>query len=268
MNFEDILSRLEKVQRRWGYYVARCPAHEDRVNSLSLKEGKYIKCHAGCTYREIMDALREGEGALSSSSPRPRWKDGEVHEPDQSPGPNSLSRSARPADPNNFPMVYDYVDENGVLLFKVCRTWDKRFFQCHPSFDSPTGFFWGLGDVRRVPYRLPRLRRAVEAAQTVYVVEGEKDVHAVEKAGGVATCCPMGAGKWREEFNEIFDGAYVIVVPDMDKSGKAHADDVVNQLLMWAEEIHLCAPQSGKDVHDHLKAGYELEDLVEMEIAI
>lgn len=262
VNFEEILSRLDNVQRRWGYYSARCPAHEDRRNSLSLKEGKYIQCHAGCTYEEIMEALSEGSEASGFH------RNAASKEPDTGSVALPSESGPRPADPNDFPMVYDYVDENGVLEFKVCRTWDKRFFQCHPDYDSPTGFYWGLGGARRVLYRLPRLRGAVRAAQTVYVVEGEKDVHAVEKAGGVATCCPMGAGKWREEFNSEFDGAYVVVVPDMDKAGKEHADDVVNHLLMWAEDVRLRAPVSGKDVHDHLKAGHTLEDLVEIEIAV
>ena len=45
-----------------------------------------------------------------------------------------------------------------------------------------------------------RLIAAVQDSRTVYIVEGEKDVQAVERAGGVATCNPGGAGKWRAEY--------------------------------------------------------------------
>ena len=43
---------------------------------------------------------------------------------------------------------------------------------------------------------------AVEAGQTIWIAEGEKDVHALEAAGVVATCSPGGAGKWRDEYAE------------------------------------------------------------------
>ena len=47
--------------------------------------------------------------------------------------------------------------------------------------------------MRRVLYRLPQVIAAKTAAETIYVVEGEKDVHAIERVDGVATCNPGGA---------------------------------------------------------------------------
>ena len=42
--------------------MARCPAHEDRVPSLSIREGSngrvLVKCHAGCRQDDVIDALR------------------------------------------------------------------------------------------------------------------------------------------------------------------------------------------------------------------
>ena len=40
--------------------VASCPAHEDQTPSLSLEKKKDIillKCHAGCSFKEIIEAL-------------------------------------------------------------------------------------------------------------------------------------------------------------------------------------------------------------------
>ena len=54
---------------RWhgSYGTARCPAHEDRSPSLSLKDGYtgrlLVRCHAGCDWRDVSDALR-GMGHL------------------------------------------------------------------------------------------------------------------------------------------------------------------------------------------------------------
>lgn len=50
-------------------------------------------------------------------------------------------------------------------------------------------------------FHLPQVLAAVRAGQTIYIVEGEKDVLAVEQAGGVATTNPMGAGMWRGEYS-------------------------------------------------------------------
>lgn len=53
MTLSDILSRLEGVQGRNGQYSAKCPAHDDRRNSLSVSAGEdgkiLLHCHAGCS---------------------------------------------------------------------------------------------------------------------------------------------------------------------------------------------------------------------------
>ena len=44
---------------RW---MARCPAHEDRTPSLSIREGitgPLVHCHAGCGQGDVIDALRQ-----------------------------------------------------------------------------------------------------------------------------------------------------------------------------------------------------------------
>ena len=57
---------------------------------------------------------------------------------------------------------------------------------------------------------------AAAKGETVYIVEGEKDVHAVEAAGARATCNPGGAGKWQDGYAESLRGAHVKVVADRD----------------------------------------------------
>jgi hypothetical protein len=57
-----LLSRLEGiVNRGHGQYLARCPAHEDKSPSLSVKETDdgtiLIKCFAGCSPVEIVAAV-------------------------------------------------------------------------------------------------------------------------------------------------------------------------------------------------------------------
>jgi len=57
-----LLARLESVRRTGpGRWIARCPAHQDRRPSLSIREGEdgriLIHCFAGCGAIEILEAL-------------------------------------------------------------------------------------------------------------------------------------------------------------------------------------------------------------------
>ena len=61
MSAETLLSRLAGKRRSGdGRWLARCPAHEDRSPSLSIRETGdrvLLFCHAGCTAPEIVAAV-------------------------------------------------------------------------------------------------------------------------------------------------------------------------------------------------------------------
>jgi DNA primase len=111
-----------------------------------------------------------------------------------------------------------------------------------------------------VPYRLPKLIEAVNAGQIVYIVEGEKDVHAIELAGAVATCNPGGAGNWRDDYDGWFVGARVVIVADKDDPGRKHAAGVAGRLRKVARSVTVVEAVKGKDAADHLAAGFGLDD--------
>ena len=156
--------------------------------------------------------------------------------------------------------VYSYTDEDDRPLFEVCRFDGKDFRQRKPSGE------WGIKGVRRVLYRLPRVVEAASRGGTVYVAEGEKDVHAIERVGAVATCNPMGAGKWRDEYAEALRGAHVVVIADRDEAGYAHARDVLKSVSSFAASVEVYKPKSGKDASDHFAAGHSL-DFVEVNLS-
>jgi len=58
---ERVLGRLENVAEVSGGWTARCPTHDDNMNSLSIGEGKdgraLLFCHAGCSLNEVVTAL-------------------------------------------------------------------------------------------------------------------------------------------------------------------------------------------------------------------
>src|SRR4051794_5830179 len=58
---DQFLERLERVKRSGEGWVARCPAHEDRVASLSVAVGDegrvLVQCFAGCAAEAIVGAV-------------------------------------------------------------------------------------------------------------------------------------------------------------------------------------------------------------------
>lgn len=249
----DILNALTdhecSPKRSNGGYSARCPAHNDSNPSLSVNEGDkggvVITCFAGCELDQILasldltrEAVRPPLIDLSSSD---RW----------TPGGPALD-------------VYPYTDERGELLFQVVRCADKRFYQRRPDSQAKSGWVWKLGDIRRPLFRLPRVLKAVEAGETIFVAEGERDVIALERAGVTATCNPGGAGKgkWLPEHTKTLSEADVVIIADRDDAGRRHARAVDEALQGVARSVLRAEAIEGKDAYDHLSAGKTIDEFV------
>ncbi len=240
---DKILQRLEGVKTTPSGWTARCPAHDDRKPSLSIKKGDdgrvLVHCHAGCTPDSVVARLGLTLADLQPEQ-RGEW--------------TPYGRAAA---------TYDYVDERGVLLFQVCRTETKQFPCRRPDPGAKSGWKWSLTGARRVLYRLPRVLDAVREGEAVFIVEGERDVHAIEQAGGVATCNPGGAGQWRDEYSEMLRGAArVVVVADKDKAGRDHVQGIRASLNGKVDELLCVEARTGKDAADHLAAGHGLDEFV------
>jgi 5S rRNA maturation endonuclease (ribonuclease M5) len=162
---------------------------------------------------------------------------------------------------------YDYVNPAGVLLYQVVRFEPKDFRQRKP--DGRGGWVWGMSGVERVLYRLPNVLQAVAAGSPVFVVEGEKDVAALELLGMVATCNVGGAGKWLDSYTATLAGAVVILIADKDAPGCAHVDKVARALHGKAREVYTMElpDRDGhkvKDAADWVAAGGSADELSDL----
>jgi hypothetical protein len=241
---ELVLGKLEAVVKRGGYWMAKCPAHPDGTASLKVMRGTkqpvILDCKAGCQTKEVLAALKLTMADVSA----PKEQRGEW-----TPAGDALA-------------VYDYTDETSKLLSQVLRTADKKFSQRSPDARRKSGWAWTTEGVRRVLYRLPKVIAAAAAGEIIYVAEGEKDVHALEAAGVVATCNPGGTGAgWRPEFSEVLRGAIVVIIADKDEPGIKHARAVAASLAGVAKATEILQAAEGKDAADHLCAGHGLGDL-------
>lgn len=166
---------------------------------------------------------------------------------------------------------YQYQDDDGKVLFAKIRYQPKGFSVVHPN---GAGWVSGIGDQRRVLYRLPEVKRAIAEGRPVYVVEGEKDVDRLKREGVTATCNFDGAAlpgvrpKWRSEYSDQLAGADIIIIADRDQPGYAHANAARDSLYGKARTVRMmqsAVDKPGSDVSDHLDAGHKLDDLLSMD---
>lgn len=232
MSLHEVLARLDGVRGSGSQWTAKCPAHADHHNSLSISLGDngkiLLHCHAGCEYERIAAEL----GIIADGS-----------------------------DLRRIVATYSYRDERGTLLFEAVRYEPKGFAVRQP--DGNGGYINSIKGVRRVLYNLPEIL-AAQPDRPVLVVEGEKDADRLTALGLIATTCVSGAGKWRDEYSEQVRGHNVVLIPDNDDAGHIHCDKVALSLTGIAASVKIVElpglPPKG-DVSDYLDAGNTLEDL-------
>jgi AAA domain len=115
-------------------------------------------------------------------------------------------------------------------------------------------------------YRLSAVEKAISEGVVVALVEGEKDVHALESLGVVATTNPMGATNWHKVDPSPLHGGRIVVIPDADEAGRTWAHAVRASLAGRSESLTFLAPKVGKDPADHIAAGHRLDEFVPLEL--
>ena len=241
MQLQDFLQGLKGVKHKGGgQYQAQCPAHNDNDPSLSVREkdGKILLyCHVGCTADSILGVMGlEMKDLFAEERPMPDYQEN-----------NDKPKSEIVA-------VYDYKDLDGNIVHTTIRYNPKKFLQRRPDPASPGKYIWKkvFEGITPILYNL----QAVHKAQTVFIVEGEKDCDNLAKCGFVATTSPMGAGKWRDSFSETLKGKMVYIIADFDPAGEKHAKTVAQSIFGKAEAVYMVTLpllHEGADVSDFLE---------------
>ena len=234
----NILTQLQEVKGSGEQYTAKCPAHDDQKASLSVafkNDRILLKCFAGCDIYTIVKALGL------------EMKDLFADKRDYQAQTKKVAET-----------VYDYTDEKGELVYRK-----KRFDQPDGSkffaFYKPNGTK-GLANIPRVPYRLHKLAEA----ETIYFVEGEKCVHAIEQAGYTATTLDGGAqSPWRKHYAPYFEGKQVIILPDFDATGMQYAVKIKRELPHAAIKELPGLPNKG-DIYDWLEQGHTMAEIAKL----
>jgi 5S rRNA maturation endonuclease (ribonuclease M5) len=193
--------------------MARCPAHEDKQNSLAVSTGKdgriLLMCHAGCNLEQIVAALGLTVRDLYPEKKAPVGREAE----------------------------YIYHDANGDPLLKKVKM---------RKADGSKFFFWqhmdgGQWKDKRGGIDPPLYNvQALTGETAAFIVEGEKDVDTMKALGFPAVSLPDGAGgKWQDRYAAPFRGLDVYIIPDNDEPGRKYADMVAGHLQGVAKAVHV-----------------------------
>lgn len=225
MQLSDLLARFENVKSAGrDEWSARCPAHDDRVNSLSIscgEEGKLLlHCHAGCDTQSVLSAA-----GLSFADLYP--EEGKTEQ-----GNGSSVREAE--------YVYYNQDDEPVLKKVRLRVADgsKSFF-----WQRLENGIWlkGRGGIASPLYGT---RSLVENEELLFVAEGEKDCDNVTALTGLpCVSLPDGAKKegmsWQEGYDACFRGRSVYILQDNDEVGRAFALQEARRIKALARELYV-----------------------------
>ena len=231
-----------------NWMLTRCPLHEDAHPSFgyNTQTGQW-NCFSGCGKGDVFQFLERTSGQSFKEVLLGLGQELGLPPPSAEAGGEAV-------------VAYDYRDETGTLLFQVLRGLDKQFWQRRP--ESRGGWVKNVKGVRQVPYRLPEL--LARRDEMVFVVEGEKDADTLHGAGLLATTNSGGAGRWKPSHSESLRGRNVIIIPDNDAPGRAHALQVARSLDGLAASIKIAVlpglPDKG-DVTDWLAAGHGVQEL-------
>lgn len=235
MTITDFLQRLKGVKKCSEGYIARCPAHEDKHQSLSIgeKDGNIlIHCHAGCSANAIVGALGLELKDLFPDNRPPAGKQNRRDVRQDKPKRTEDKQPKPWRQRGTIVSSYEYRNDSGELLAVKDRYENKFMSWRHP--DGSGGWLDGSGG-REIP-----LYKHECIGNPVYLVEGEKDVDTLRAAGLYAVCNPNGAGEsWKDRYTDQLKGFDVRVIPDNDDIGRKHADKVCNALIGAAASVKL-----------------------------
>ena len=221
--------------------TALCPFHEDHTPSLSvnIKTGLYY-CHA-CGASGDVFSFVQSRYRLDFSSAVQRLA--EIAGLPSLPSVDKKALPECPVDWDNPTHIFPYYNEDGRHAFDILR-WEKagyrKAIRHSRGLDRNGQRIRVKGDVQECPYNLfskEKNRPHVINSNFIVIVEGENKAEALIAQGICASCNPGGAGKWRPEYSKYFENKEIVILPDNDSRGRAHAQQVATFLSPVAKLI-------------------------------
>lgn len=206
-DIQEVLQYFAGVKRcSDSQYMARCPCHDDRKQSLSIgrgEKGVVLKCQAGCDTRDILERV--------GLNPRDLFYE-----------PRKFKERPQIVATYNYP--------GGV---QKLRKSDKSFSWRRP--DGKGGWIYDRKGVK------PSLYIAGDLTGAVCVAEGEKDADNLHRLGfnAVSGADGAGPGKWRAEYTQQLSGLSICIFQDNDEVGRDYAQESAAALQGMASSVQV-----------------------------
>ncbi len=264
MHITELLPRLDGVRKNVSGYTARCPAHDDQQNSLSVseKDGRILLyCHTGCQFADILKAL--------DLEPKDLFSNGNGSKPHKRPAVKSPKLKGELVRER----VWDIVDSSDQVIARHHR---KDYDTGKPKHEKEV--WWerngkkGLDGLKTEDLPLYGLKWLLDepddSERDIVICEGEPAADALHEAGYMALATVTGANGCPSEESLVpllGPKGRIILWPDNDDPGRAHMSKVAAQLhemgvtcyrLDWPE-----APDKG-DAADFVQAGGDVSSLL------
>lgn len=268
-----------------GGWTARCPAHDDRNPSLSIRDvnGKVlVRCHAGCEQTNVIAALRK-RGLWTASRSRTRsWTAG--HKPaERESDRDDASRTEaalaiwRSAKPAQATPIATYLESRGIhlpppaalrfhgglkhpsgscwpaIVALVTNGRDGTPIAIHRTYLAHNGRAKAPVDPQKMMLGLCRggAVRLAEPGKVLMVGEGIETCLAAMQAAGHPAWAALSTSGLRS-LDLPTDARDVIILADGDQAGEAAARDCA---LRWKREgrrVRIARPPHGLDFNDML----------------
>ncbi|MEJ1157373.1 DUF7146 domain-containing protein [Prosthecomicrobium sp. N25] len=279
------LAKMLTGHRVGSGFLARCPAHDDRDPSLSIREGRggkvLVHCHAGCTQADVVAAL-EARGLWTGSSGSGRRADAAPasHFDDLQDGAKRTEAALaiwHHAQPAERSPVEQYLKNRSITLPAPAAL---RF---HPGLKHPKGGVWpamvalvtrggdgdpvaihrtflaacGLGKAPTTPSKmmLGPVRggavRLAPSAERLMVGEGIETVLSAMQATGMPGWAALSASGLK---TLILPPSVreVIVLADGDEVGYSAAEAAGRGWTREGRRVRIARPPAGTDFNDVL----------------
>lgn len=217
MRAEELARALGKYTVTADGFMACCPAHDDNSPSLSINDGGdgkvLVHCHAGCSQSKVISALKA----------RNLWPTG------------SLSKNMK----QTVTGKYEYFDHNGNLLY-----WKERIEPGKDGRSKEFRFYHldheGKRQIGRGSEAMLYRKGEICHADTVIIVEGEKQADLLSSWGLTATTLDSGASSpWRDDYLIDLSDKRIVILPDNDEPGRKYATKIAEALHGHVESLRV-----------------------------
>lgn len=248
MKMTEFLLQLAEVSGRNGQYMAccPCPAHNDKSPSLSVKDGGdriVFHCHGGCTYDEILSSMGLEARDLfynSTAQADDRWT-----------------------------FICEYYYTSALKKIRWLKPNGDKVFTWKHSNNKQDGIWKNGKGGQVIPLYNQSVLTTTKPSDTVYLVEGEKDVDTLKVNKKIAVCSPHGAtkgtpkGKWLPEYTAMLKGYNVAILQDNDDIGKIYAKTVaaaLHGITASVKVIDLTCQWNDLKLHGDITDVFEMEN--------